>query len=96
MPAYDFRCVSCRHVFEVTRPSSDTTPLTCPLCGAETKRIFNSVGIHFKGTGFHNTDYKKAAASPAEPKKSEAPTSEPSCPAAPTGGCANCPAASGE
>jgi putative FmdB family regulatory protein len=91
MPAYDFRCTKCRHTFEVNRPASETSPVSCPECGAETKRVFTPVGIHFKGSGFHNTDYKKTAASPAT-----SGTSEPSCPSAGSAGCAGCPVASGE
>jgi putative FmdB family regulatory protein len=92
MPAYDFRCTACGRQFEITRPASDTSPVPCPDCGAETKRVFTPVGIHFKGSGFHNTDYKK---SPASPASTGSP--EPSCPSAgASGGCANCPAAAGE
>jgi len=86
MPAYDFRCTVCHHVVEVRRPGSDQSPVPCPECGAETKQVFHPVGVHFKGTGFHNTDYKKTSA-PA------APADPPSCPAAEGGGCASCPAA---
>jgi putative FmdB family regulatory protein len=82
MPAYDFRCVDCATVCEVTRPARDDSPVSCPACGGATKQVFHPVGVHFKGSGFHNTDNRKA-----EP----AVTAEtPSCP---DGGCAGCPAA---
>jgi len=85
MPAYDFKCTACSRVFEITRPSSDDSPVSCPDCGAATKRVFSPVGVHFKGTGFHNTDYRK---------KTE-PT--PACDSAgSSAGCANCPAATGD
>lgn len=97
MPAYDFRCTSCRHTFEVIRPASDTSVPDCPECGDTTKRVFTPVGVVFKGSGFYNTDYKgkNAAAKPADTKPADA---APSCPSKDTsGGCANCPAkASGE
>jgi putative FmdB family regulatory protein len=97
MPAYDFRCTSCRHLFEVVRPPSDTSPLACPECGATTKRVFTAVGIHFKGTGFHNTDYKDQKAIPAAPAKPELPAkADGGCAAASGGGCAGCPAAGGD
>ncbi len=73
MPAYDFRCTSCRHTFEVNRAAGDTAAPACPVCGADTKRVFTPVGVHFKGSGFHNTDYK--------PKKAEE-SSDASCPSA--------------
>lgn len=89
MPAYDFRCTACDERFEVTRPMSKTGPEPCPECGAEAKRVFTPVGVAFKGSGFHNTDYKTR---PSEPKTDAAP----SCPAKKegSGGCASCPAAS--
>jgi putative FmdB family regulatory protein len=89
MPTYDFRCTSCRRTFEVTRGLTDDTTPVCPECGAAAKRVFTPVGIHFKGAGFHNTDYKK--------KSSEAqPAGEPACPAAGGGSCEGCPSAGAE
>jgi len=84
MPAYDFRCTSCAHVCEVTRPGSDDSPVPCPMCGGVTKQVFHPVGVHFKGSGFHNTDNRK----PAAPESAPA-----TCPASDGGGCAGCPAA---
>ena len=86
MPAYDFKCRSCAKVFEVTRAAADDSPVACPDCSGETKRVFSAVGVHFKGGGFHNTDYRKKPAEPA-----------PACDSAgSSGACASCPAASGE
>ena len=84
MPAYDFKCKDCSAVVEVVRPSSDDSSVPCPECGGETKRVFTAVGVHFKGSGFHNTDYRK-----------ESPAPEPSpCPAKDSGSsCKGCPAA---
>jgi len=84
MPAYDFRCTECSTVVEITRPARDDSPVSCPACGGTTKQVFHPVGVHFKGSGFHNTDNRKAPA--AEPEAA------PSCPAA-GGGCAGCPSA---
>jgi putative FmdB family regulatory protein len=86
MPAYDFKCRGCSRVFEVSRPASDDTAVPCPDCGGDTKRVFSAVGVHFRGTGFHNTDYRP------KPKDDAAPA--PTCEAAgSSGGCAGCPAA---
>lgn len=83
MPAYDFRCPECDVTFEVVRPASETAAVCCPDCGAVAKRVFTPVGVHFKGSGFHSTDYRAA------PKKDE-----PACPAAGSkDGCSSCPAA---
>lgn len=92
MPAYDFRCKTCKHTFEVVRPAGETTPPECPECGGETKRVFTPVGVHFKGSGFYNTDYKGKNAAAGSDTKKDAP----SCPSAgSSGGCAGCPAAAG-
>jgi putative FmdB family regulatory protein len=86
MPAYDFRCTSCSEVTEVRRSAADDTPVVCPSCGGATKQVFHPVGVHFKGSGFHNTDNRK----PAPASESPAP---PACPSAGGDGCAGCPAA---
>jgi len=83
MPSYDYRCVACGGVFEVVKPMKTVSSECCPSCGAEAKRVFSPVGVAFKGTGFHNTDYK------SRPKEESAP----SCGAKADGGCAGCPAA---
>lgn len=85
MPAYDFRCTECDAVFEVTRKMGSTGAESCPHCGGDAKRVFTPVGVAFKGTGFHNTDYRPRPAedkSPACPAKSEASPSCASCPVA--------------
>lgn len=58
MPKYDYRCTACEQLFEVTRTMGSTSKEECPSCGAEAKRVFTPVGVAFKGSGFHNTDYK--------------------------------------
>jgi putative FmdB family regulatory protein len=86
VPAYDFKCRACSEVFEVSRAASDDSSVPCPGCGGDTKRVFSAVGVHFRGSGFHNTDYR------AKPKDVE--SSAPTCEAAgSSGGCAGCPAA---
>ncbi len=95
MPAYDFRCKSCRHTFEVVRPAGESSPPECPECGGDTKRVFTPVGVHFKGSGFYSTDSKgkNAAAASSDAK----PESVPACPSAGSSeGCAGCSAAGGE
>lgn len=69
-------------VTEVTRPSSDDTPVLCPECGDEMKRVFQPTGVHFKGSGFHNTDYAKK----------ERPSVDSACGSAGSGpACSDCP-----
>ncbi len=59
MPTYEFKCSECDTVFELRRRIGDLKGAVCPECGAPAKRIFSPVGVVFKGSGFHNTDYRK-------------------------------------
>lgn len=56
MPFYEYRCVK-GHTFEVRQSMSDEPLATCEVCGAEASRVLFAPAIHFKGSGFHNTDY---------------------------------------
>ncbi len=76
MPAYDYRCTKCGLDFEVNRPITDREPVNCAACGSEAKRVFSPVGVVFKGTGFHNTDYRTR---PKEEESSSAGTDSPAC-----------------
>jgi len=97
MPAYDFRCISCGTTFEVVRRIADSSDVACIECGSATKRVFTPVGVHFKGSGFYNTDSRKQAASPATaaPAKTEEPaTKAGSCKSSDgSPACAGCPSA---
>lgn len=65
MPLYEYRCTTCNHVFEVHHDVGGA-PGPCPVCGGTARRIFTSVGLIFKGSGFHTTDYRKAPAAGAK------------------------------
>ncbi len=56
MPFYEYRCVD-GHTFEVTQRMSDEPLTKCEVCGKKASRMLFAPAIHFKGTGFHNTDY---------------------------------------
>ena len=57
MPIYEYRCQN-GHNFEVIQSMSDDPVETCEECGAQVERVFHPVAVHFKGSGFYNTDYK--------------------------------------
>ena len=58
MPIYEYRCDK-GHTFEVMQRMSDDTLTECSICSAPVQRVFHPVAIHFKGSGFYNTDYGK-------------------------------------
>ena len=58
MPIYEYRCDK-GHTFEVLQRMSDEPVKKCEVCGAPVQRVFHPVAVHFKGSGFYNTDYGK-------------------------------------
>src|SRR4051812_47687907 len=59
MPIYEFRCEN-GHLFEVMQKITDAPITECEECGAPVARVFHPVAVHFKGSGFYNTDYGTA------------------------------------
>jgi putative FmdB family regulatory protein len=72
MPIYEYKCTN-GHVFDVIQRMSDEALTECQECGAPAERVLHPVAIHFKGSGFHNTDYgkKKTGASSEGSKESK-------------------------
>jgi putative FmdB family regulatory protein len=64
MPIYEYRCER-GHTFEVMQRMTDDQLTSCSTCEAPVQRVFHPVAVHFKGSGFYNTDYgkKKSGAS---------------------------------
>ena len=58
MPIYEYRCER-GHAFEVMQRMTDDPLASCSTCGAPVQRVFHPVAVHFKGSGFYNTDYGK-------------------------------------
>ncbi|MDX6671990.1 MAG: hypothetical protein QOI91_2353 [Solirubrobacteraceae bacterium] len=56
MPIYEYRCEN-GHNFEVMQRMTDDPVDKCEVCGAPVQRVFHPVAVHFKGSGFYNTDY---------------------------------------
>jgi putative FmdB family regulatory protein len=79
VPVYDYRCEK-GHRFEVVQSMSDTPLKKCEECGAPAQRVLHAPAIHFKGSGFHNTDYgtKNRAKEPAAASGSGSGSAAPS------------------
>ena len=56
MPIYEYKCEN-GHVFDVIQKMSDEPLTECQECGAPAERVLHPVAVHFKGSGFYNTDY---------------------------------------
>lgn len=63
MPTYEYRCKDCGHTFEAYQSFTDDPLTECPSCQGTVKKVFSSVGISFKGSGFYKTDSRTSGAS---------------------------------
>ena len=63
MPTYQYACTECGHAFEQVQSFSDDALTTCPECTGRLRKIFNAVGVVFKGSGFYRTDSRSNGSS---------------------------------
>ena len=56
VPTYQYACTTCGHQLEAVQSFSDEPLTECPACQGRLRKVFNSVGIVFKGSGFYRTD----------------------------------------
>jgi putative FmdB family regulatory protein len=71
VPTYQYACTECGHGFEQFQSFSDDALTECPTCGGRLRKVFNSVGIVFKGSGFYRNDSREAAAKGKADKESK-------------------------
>ena len=91
MPTYSYRCTECGEAFDIQQAFTDDTLTVCPNCGGTLRKLFNTVGVTFNGSGFYRNDSRAARPSEGGSSSSEssssdsssAPSSAPSAPAAP-------------
>lgn len=68
MPTYAYACTDCGHRFDIVQSFHDDALTECPECEGRLRKVFNSVGVVFKGSGFYKTDSRsegKAKSGPA-------------------------------
>ena len=65
MPTYQYACTECDHRFEAVQAFTDDSLTVCPVCGGQLRKVYGSVGVVFKGSGFYRTDSRAASASTA-------------------------------
>lgn len=63
MPTYAYRCADCGHAFDIHQEFSDESLTVCPECQGKLRKVFSSVGVTFKGSGFYRTDSRSTSTS---------------------------------
>ena len=77
MPTYQYACTECGHAFEQVQSFSDDALTVCPKCEGRLRKVFNAVGVVFKGSGFYRTDSRgKPAAETASSGASASSSSD--------------------
>jgi putative FmdB family regulatory protein len=63
VPTYQYACTNPegKHEFEVVQSFTDAALTDCPQCGAPVRKVYGSVGVVFKGSGFYRTDSRKSS-----------------------------------
>ena len=70
MPTYQYACTECGHAFEQFQSFSEDALTVCPQCDGKLRKLFNAVGVVFKGSGFYRTDSRAASSSSSTPASS--------------------------
>ncbi|MEK8227785.1 FmdB family zinc ribbon protein [Oerskovia sp. M15] len=102
MPTYAYTCTACGHAFDIHQAFTDDALTVCPECSGRLRKVFSSVGVTFKGSGFYRNDSRSSKSSstgsttPSTPAKSSSETTSStasstgsSSPAASSGGGAS-------
>ena len=63
MPTYQYACTDCGEPLEVVQSFTDDALTECPACGGRLRKLYNAVGIVFKGSGFYRTDSRSGSSS---------------------------------
>ncbi len=70
MPTYQYSCTACGEPLEVVQSFTDDALTECPACGGKLRKLYNAVGIVFKGSGFYRTDSRSGSSSTVAPGSS--------------------------
>ena len=75
MPTYQYACTECGHSFDIVQSFSEDSLTVCPECSGRLRKVFNAVGVVFKGSGFYRTDSRGKQTSSEPAASSSAPES---------------------
>jgi putative FmdB family regulatory protein len=78
VPTYQYSCTECGHFFEAVQSFSDDSLTTCPECSGRLRKVFNAVGVVFKGSGFYRTDSRGSSSASETSTSTSTPTTTPS------------------
>ncbi|WP_448810752.1 FmdB family zinc ribbon protein [Agromyces bauzanensis] len=56
MPTYSYRCTECDNAFDIHQAFTDDALTVCDVCGGRLRKLFNTIGVTFNGSGFYRTD----------------------------------------
>lgn len=62
MPTYQYKCRQCDHRLEEVQSFTDEPLSECPTCGGPLRKVFSTVGVVFKGSGFYRNDNRSVSA----------------------------------
>lgn len=61
MPTYSYRCTECDNAFDIHQAFTDDALTVCDVCGGRLRKLFNTIGVTFNGSGFYRTDSRSGA-----------------------------------
>ena len=76
MPTYSYACTACEHRFDTVQRFTDPSLTDCPECSGRLRKLFSSVGIVFKGSGFYRTDSRATSSDKPSSNGKSGPGSE--------------------
>jgi putative FmdB family regulatory protein len=75
MPTYSYRCTDCGTAFDIQQAFTDDTLTECPTCSGKLRKLFNTVGVTFNGSGFYRTDSRAGTSGEGGSSSSESSSS---------------------
>jgi putative FmdB family regulatory protein len=81
VPTYQYACNDCDHAFEQVQSFTEDSLTTCPQCEGRLRKVFNAVGVVFKGSGFYRTDNRSDTKSASATTTSSSDSSSSTTPA---------------
>jgi putative FmdB family regulatory protein len=76
VPTYSYACTDCGNRFDVVQAFTDEALTTCQQCSGRLRKLFHSVGVVFKGSGFYRTDSRESTKNSTDGKSGASPSSD--------------------